>query len=69
MALGGVAVSYERGTPVHHKPHTLNQVLVPVLGQTIQVPFHLMALSLYNKPELDVGKRLKVFCSMLHTYM
>mmetsp|Transcript_51491 Transcript_51491/g.122619 ORF Transcript_51491/g.122619 Transcript_51491/m.122619 type:complete len:323 (-) Transcript_51491:270-1238(-) len=39
---------------------TLAQILVPVLGQTVQVPFHLVALSLYNKPELDLGKRLKL---------
>jgi len=34
--------------------------MCPVVGQTVQVPFHLTALSLYNKPDLNFGQRLKV---------
>jgi len=34
------------------------QLFTPVAAQTVQVPFHLMALSLYNQPQLSLPERV-----------
>eukprot|EP00288_Rhodomonas_lens_P011766 CAMPEP_0177748386 /NCGR_PEP_ID=MMETSP0484_2-20121128/31904_1 /TAXON_ID=354590 /ORGANISM="Rhodomonas lens, Strain RHODO" /LENGTH=297 /DNA_ID=CAMNT_0019263257 /DNA_START=38 /DNA_END=932 /DNA_ORIENTATION=+ len=33
------------------------QLFTPVVAQTVQVPFHLLALSLYNNPEMTIKER------------